>query len=281
VQADSSTSANASQNTSLSHKDHDNGNAGASQSSASASANTSNAASASAGKNSASLASGTTINAVLTKSIDARHAKPGDEVTAKVTQDVKSNGKIVIARNSKLVGHVTEAKAKEKGESNAQSSLGIVFDHAVLKNGEQVPTPLVIQALAAAQSNAAASSMNEPMGAPMGGATRAGGGLMNGVGSTVGATAGVAGNAAGNLGRTTGSVANTTAGVAGSAAGSAGGALNASGQLTSRSTGAIGLSGLQLTSQGSSAAQGSVITSSSKTVKLDSGTQLLLRAASQ
>jgi hypothetical protein len=47
----------------------------------------------------------------LSKSVDARHCKPGDELTARVTQDVKSDGKVVIAKGSKLVGHVTEAKA--------------------------------------------------------------------------------------------------------------------------------------------------------------------------
>lgn len=288
AQANSSNSANASQTTSVSHQDHDKGKPAGSQSSASAAGSAANSAAASTGSSSANLANGTTMNAVLTKSVDARHAKAGDEVAAKVTQDVKSDGKVVVPKNSKLVGHVTEAKAKEKGAADAQSSLGMVFDHAVLKNGEQVPTHVVIQALAAAQSNAAASAMNEPMGAPMvgsaGGSARSGGGLVGGVGSTVGGTAGVAGNAAGDVGRTAGSVVNTSASAAGSAAGSAGragGALSATGQLTSHSTGVIGLSGLQLASSAAGAAQGSVITSTSKTVKLDSGTQMLLRVANQ
>jgi hypothetical protein len=51
--------------------------------------------------------------------------------------------------------------------------------------------------------------------------------------------------------------------------------------LTSQSTGVIGLSGLQLASQASSATQGSLITSSSKTVRLDGGTPMLLRVANQ
>jgi hypothetical protein len=190
---------------------------------------------------------------------------------------------VVIPRNSRLIGHVTEAKANQKGQAGAQSSLGIVFDHATLKNGHQVPTHVVIQALASAQnSGAAGAAMDEPMtGAPIAAATRSTGGLTGGVGSTVGATAGMAGSAAGDLGNTTGSVVNTSARAAGSAAGSAGNTLSPRGRLTSQSSGVIGLSGLQLVSNTTSAAQGSLITSTSKTVKLDSGTQLLLRVANQ
>jgi hypothetical protein len=39
---------------------------------------------------SAGLSSGTTLQAELTKSVDAKKAKSGEEVTAKLTQDVKS-----------------------------------------------------------------------------------------------------------------------------------------------------------------------------------------------
>jgi hypothetical protein len=223
------------------------------------------------------------MNAVLTKSVDSGHAKAGDEVSAKLAQDVKSNGKVVIPKNSKLVGHVTEAKAKEKGDASAQSALGIAFDHAVLKNGQQVPMNVVIQAVAAAQSNSAANlATAEPVGAPMGGGGgRSGGGALGGVGSTVGGTTGVAGGATGDLGRTAGSVVNTSSSVAGSATSHAGGALSATGQLTSQSTGVIGLANMQLASQAASATQGSLITSTGKTVKLDSGTQMLLRVANQ
>ena len=55
-----------------------------SQASSSASGN----ASATAGQNSAALASGTTMGATLNKSVDARHAKVGDQVTAKTTEAV-------------------------------------------------------------------------------------------------------------------------------------------------------------------------------------------------
>jgi hypothetical protein len=59
--------------------------------------------------------------------------------------------------------------------------------------------------------------------------------------------------------------------------------LTAQGNLTSASQGAIGLQGLVLsppaavTGSAQSSAQGSVITSASRNVKLESGTQILLR----
>ena len=94
---------------------------------------------------SGALSSGTTLQAELTKSIDAKKAKPGDEVTAKLTQDVKARGKVVLHKGTKLVGHVTEAQAKSK--ENSESKLGMAFDKAVLKGGEEMAFNGVIQAL--------------------------------------------------------------------------------------------------------------------------------------
>ena len=62
---------------------------------------------------------------------------------------------------------------------------------------------------------------------------------------------------------------------AGATRGSLGG-LNAAGQLTSNSQGVFGLNGVNLSSAVASNTQGSLITSTSKNVHLDSGTQLLL-----
>src|SRR5215475_13090699 len=104
-----------------------------------------------AGQGSANLASGTAANAVLSQSIDAKKNKPGDPVTARTTEATKSDGKVVIPKGAKLVGHVTEAKARTKGQS--ESTLGVVFDKAVLKSGEEVPLNMTVQAIGA--SNAA------------------------------------------------------------------------------------------------------------------------------
>lgn len=247
---------------------------------------TSNAASASAqtGQSSANLSSGTAFNATLSKRIDTRKNKPGDPVTAKTTQATKSNGEVVIPKGSKLVGHVTETKARAKGES--ESALGIVFDKAVLKNGQEIPLNVAIQALAASQTAANSSLVQDDLsagGGAVGGATAggraSGGGVLGGVGSTAGATAGTVTNTAANVGGVAGGAANSTANVAGTASGTTRGAvggLNGAGQLTTNSQGVFGLQGLNLNSAASNNTQGSLITSTSKNVHLDSGTQLLL-----
>ena len=238
-----------------------------------------NANSATAG----SLASGTTIPATLSKPIDARKAKPGDEVAAKTTQDVRSADGSVIPRGSRLVGHVTDAKAKAKGDS--ESALGIAFDHAVLRNGQQVPLNASIKALAAAANNSSASMGDDNFGAAGGSSMGAGaapsvggggrGGLLGGTGNVVGGATSTVGGAANGVGNTAGNV-----------GANAGGAVNgatrgATGQLTSESQGVVGLNGLSLNSAASNATQGSVITSAGKDVKLDSGTQMLLQVNQQ
>jgi type III secretory pathway component EscT len=67
---------------------------------------------------------------------------------------------------------------------------------------------------------------------------------------------------------------------AGTARGAVGG-LNTAGQLTSNSQGVFGLEGLNLNAAAASSSQGSLITSTSKNVHLDSGTQLLLVSRAQ
>ena len=220
---------------------------------------------------SSQLATGTTMHATLEKPIDARKAKPGDQVVARTTSNVKSNGKVIIPKGSRVVGHVTQAQAKSKGQSASQ--VGIAFDRAVLKNGQQVPLNASIQALAASQQNASADMMSDTMddGAMVGGGAVASGGSALGgtlggatraVGSTGGVLVNTAGSATGGLGSTVG---NSTAG------------LNAAGQLTSASHGVVGLNGLSLDSANSALAQGSVITSKAGNVHLDSGTQMILQ----
>jgi len=214
------------------------------------------------------LAAGTTVNAVLAKSLDSGRSKPGDPVVATAAQDVKADGKVVIRRGSHLIGHVTEAKPRGKGEANA--SLGIVFDHAVLKDGQQLPMNSVVQALAAARTQSASSDDN--LGAVESGgiarsASGSGGGPLGGVTSaartTTGTVANVGGSATGAVHSTLGSTANV------------GGGLD--GALSSTSSGVIGLKGLSLAGDAANSTEGSLITSPAKSVHLDSGTQMVLR----
>src|SRR5690348_6744 len=76
----------------------------------------------------------------LPKSIDARKAKTGDRIEAKTTQDMLSNGKIVIPHDSKITGHITESQGRAKGQKgDSTSSLGIAFDTLTLKGGQEIP----------------------------------------------------------------------------------------------------------------------------------------------
>jgi hypothetical protein len=261
--------------------------AGKTQAQAGASSSTSASAAAQNGQANAGLSNGTAFNAALTSPVDSKKCKPGDAVNAHTTEAVKSEGKTVIPKGSKLVGHVTQASARGKGE--AESTLGIVFDKAILKNGEEMPLNVAIQALASAQSSAsmAGADMDSVggMGASAGGSGMAGGrGGLGGVTSAAGGAVGTVTNTAAGVGSAAGGAVNSTTNAAGSVAETSKGAvggLNAAGQLTSNSQGVFGLNGLNLNAAASNATQGSVITSTGKNVHLDSGTRMLLVTQAQ
>ena len=257
------------------------GNASAStgKSGAQANANANAGANASANNSAARLSSGTTMQTELSRSLDAKKVKAGDEVAAKVTQDVKSDGKVVVPKGSKLMGHVTEASARGNGSS--ESRLGIAFDRAVLKNGQEVALGAVVQALAPPVEVAGSAMTQETAGmtrsAPANGGARSasngGGGVLGGV---VGGTTSAVGGTVGAVNNTAGSVAGSTTAAVGGTVNSATG-LAANGALTNTSSGVFGLQGLNLSSATSGSAQASVISSTTQNVKLDSGTQMLLQ----
>jgi hypothetical protein len=253
------------------------------QTSASVSESNSTSASASAGPASAGLASGTTINSELTSAVDARKCQPGQKITAKTTRDVKQNGRVVLHKGTRLVGHVSRVEYRSK--ENAESAVGIVFDEAIMKDGEHVPFHASIQALGEAQ--AAADAADDDGGMMAGAAGGAAGGAMGsarggllGGGGAVGSVAGNAGAMAGGLDRTAGGAVGAASSTTGATAGRVGG-LNAAGQLTSDSRGVFGMQGLNLESSVSNATEGSLITSKSRNVHLSSGTQMLLAVAAQ
>jgi hypothetical protein len=256
--------------------------AGQTQAQASGGASASSSASAQNGQANGSVASGTAFNAALSSPIDSKKCKPGDTVNAHTTEAVKSEGKTVIPKGAKLVGHVTQASARAKSES--ESALGLVFDKAILKSGQEIPLSAGIQAIASAQSGASTAGSDVDtmggMGASAAGSGMSGGrGAVAGVTSAAGGAAGTVTNTAANVGGAAGGAVNTAANAGGSVASASKGAvggLNAAGQLSSNSQGVFGLNGLNLKAAASNAAQGSVITSTGKNVHLDSGTKMLL-----
>jgi hypothetical protein len=105
-----------------------------------------------AGWSSVDLPAGTKILATLNKYVDARSSKAGDIVQAQITQDVMRDGKVILNKGASLIGHVTEVQSRTNGQG--QSELGIEFDRAVLKNGEQVLLHTSIETLASAPLSA-------------------------------------------------------------------------------------------------------------------------------
>jgi len=209
------------------------------------------------------IAPGSVIPVQLTKSIDAKKAKTGDEVFAKVTQDLKSNnGEVILAKDAKIVGHVTEAQARTKDQK--ASEVGIVFDQTVTKSGE-MKLPMSIQAIIApVQNNASAGDSggyDQPGPAtgggtatsPMGGSNR--GGQMEGAPPTASPSP-----------RSTG---GTTAGSD----------TQVRPPITGNTQGVIGMPDVKLEANAQNGGQGSIVSSEKSNVKLESGTIMLLRVS--
>jgi hypothetical protein len=184
-------------------------------------------------------------------------------------------------KGSKLVGHVTEAQAKTK--ENAESKLGVVFDKAVLKGGQEMAFSGAIQALAPPVQGTLSASGDETgnLGSGMGSGSAMGGG--RGSGGGIAPLGGAAGSVNSTLGSATSAAGNTAGSVTNSATGAVNGTVNqtagaaANGTFNSATRGVVGMQGLALNTAAAGSAQGSVISSASRNVKLDSGTQMILQ----
>ncbi len=85
------------------------------------------------------------VRASLIKAIDAKKNNVGDEVSAKVTSDLKVQGVVLIRKNSIIVGRLTDVRAKSKDQD--VSVVAINFERVVFKEGDERPLTVVIQAL--------------------------------------------------------------------------------------------------------------------------------------
>jgi hypothetical protein len=201
------------------------------------------------------LAPGSVIPVQLTKTVDAKKAKPGDEIVATVTRDLKSNtGEVVVPKDAKIVGHITEAQARTKEQK--ESELGIAFDRAVTKSGEMKQT-MSIQAIIAPLDNSTGGGDTQsapvtggsPTTSPMSSRNTAMGGAPPPPPPSPGAAAGT----------------DATAGGA------------ARPPINGNTQGVIGMPELKLEANAQNAALGSVMSSGKGNVKLESGTLMLLR----
>jgi hypothetical protein len=213
------------------------------------------------------LPTGAAIRATFSSSIDSKKLKQGDKVTAETNAETKMGDKIVMPRGAKLVGHVTHAAARSKGD--AYSSVGIVFDKALLKHNQEIPLNVTIEALASAPQSAMSAAPDMGL-SPSPGAP--GGGSMAG---RPGAPSTAPPPSANNSSNVENTIGNTDTNNASAGKGAVGG-LDNSGMLTPQSRGVFGLQGIGLAAGTLGAEPGTVITSTGKEVRLDSGTQLLL-----
>ena len=259
-----------------------------------------------AGQMSASAAQATQVSAVLSKQIDSKNAKVGDEVMAKTTSEARLADGTKVPKGSRLVGHVTDVQPKS--HENKDGHVAFCFDHAQLKGGQEIPVHVLMRSIAAPPAlSASAGDSNDMMadGGMMasgngGMAPRSGGGLAGkapgAAGGAVGATSSMAGGAAAGLAANTRSAADvggTTAanaavlvpetsvnGAAGSYAGFAGPVANASGMTfaTVSASGAGSGSGASAAGGGSTA---TMLTAHGRNVTLDSGSQMMLAVSAQ
>jgi hypothetical protein len=201
------------------------------------------------------IAPGSVIPVQLTRTIDAKKVKTGDEVDAKVTQDLKTtNGAVLVPKDTKVIGHVTEAQVRDKEQKESQ--VGIAFDHAAVKNGADMALPMSIQAIIA-PPNSNPNNSNESTGQPQ--SMPSAGGM-----SPTGRSAGMGGASTPQAPTSEAGTTNTTAG------------NDAHQPITGNTQGVVGIPNVTL-STALNAAEGSIVRSEKNNVKLESGTLLLLR----
>jgi hypothetical protein len=203
------------------------------------------------------IAPGSVIPVSLSKTIDAKKVKTGDQVVTIVTQDMKTtSGNVLMPKDTKVIGHVTEAQPRNKEQKESQ--LGIAFDRAVLKDGNTMQMPMSIQAIIGPQNN-----QNNPSA-----------GNSDAAASNGSPSAGSTGGRPGMGGSTQASTPSTGASDVPSDSNAA---KNTRPPITAQTQGVVGISNLTLAPAATGAAQGSVVTSEKNNVKLESGTMMLLR----
>jgi hypothetical protein len=210
------------------------------------------------------VAPGSVIPVQLTKTIDSKKAKPGEEIEVRVTQDMKNgSGEILVPKDTKVFGHVTEAQKRTKEQK--ESELGITFERAMM-NGSDVPLPMSIQAIIvpppANQTQNAAAGDSGPTSAPSAGEAPQTAPNAHGGGMGSGASQGPPAGSGSGGDWPSGGQAKTSA--------------NARQPITGNTQGIVGDANLKL-STATTASQPSVVTSEKDNVKLESGTVMLLR----
>jgi hypothetical protein len=164
------------------------------------------------------------IPTFLDGTLDSKKRNAGDEVTVNISAPIELSDGRTLPRGAKVTGHITESKARAKGDS--ESSLTVVFEKIAMPEGKIMNIKAYLQAVA-----------------PNPNQDQSGGGVD--YGSSLNRTLQHAGG---------GETATTATPV-----------------LNAQSSGVQGIKDLALDGQG-------VLTSPGKAVKLEHGSQIMLRA---
>lgn len=196
------------------------------------------------------------VSAELTKRIDTKNAKQGDEVDARVTSTAKLPDGTELPRGTKLVGTITDVKAKSKEDKRAHLAFNI--DHAVMKDGRPVPVMVAVISVTGPTQSAGGDMMT-----PGGGGGSAAGGSSGG-GAT--GSSGMAGSSA--------PAPSPVMSGGGQSQGSAGGVLKSAQDHVPVGN----MPGVML-SAGSGPGSAGSLDASGDNINLDSGTKLTLNVA--
>ena len=238
------------------------------------------------------------VSAELTKRIDTKNAKVGDEVNAKTTSTANLADGTNLPKGTTLVGKVTDVRAKSSADKT--SHLAFALDRAVLRDGREIPVRAVLTSVTgrAIASTSAADDMamsstagggmagggmaggGAPGGGAPGGITGAGapvgGGALGGAGRTAGGMGGGAANTVGNAGRTLDSTTEAATEAAMDRTRAVDSLAGKAGSSTSLDHAPVAnLPGVTLSSAGSASTTGS-LDAANKNISLESGTKLTL-----
>ena len=220
-------------------------------------------AAASAGNKSINLDSGTRLAGELQSTIDARKSKVGDQVVLKTTQAIKSQGRTVVSKGSRLLGHVTEVS--QKSESSGESRIGLIFERL---EGGSLNMPLAATITSVVNGAARARANDEDLFASDGSSA-----------TSSRTSAGGSRNSSANNGSLLGGVANSTTSTVGNVVGGTSAALGSTVDSTTNVVGntatVVGrsLGGIQISQSSNTSVEGSsVLSLQGGNLRLEKGT---------
>ena len=199
------------------------------------------------------------VFAVVEKRLESKSASLNQELTLRTISDVVVDGIVVIPSGSRVIGHVVELATKGKGSE--QSILAIVIDKAVLESGREITLQGIIAAVAAPPDSSLSSDPTYGM-------------MHSNEPKMVGTGPSAAAARPGELSPASKVESTATVGAA-----RINGEMRKGLLLNADSQGAIGFSGLSLSWRLSMPPAVTVFSSNRKEIKLDAGTQVLLRIA--